>query len=89
MTEDAKANLVLFVRGASHAAFTLLIYFAWAFLVSFFLPIGSPEQLFLIIGSTIGAFVLWISGVDFIASLLEPWRLIPLLDRLFFDKLKK
>jgi hypothetical protein len=66
---------VFFTKGAFHALFTFGVYAAWAEVVSHLLPPTTPHELFACLVLVVMAFVGWVSGIDIISDLLEPWNL--------------
>ena len=66
---------VSFTKGVFHAFFTLGVYAAWSAVVSHLLPPTTPHELFACLVLVVMAFTGWVSGIDIISDLLEPWNL--------------
>lgn len=74
--QEIIARWVMFVRGVFHALFTFSVYFAWAEVISHLLPPHLPLEFLALLGVTFVTFAGWVSGIDIITGLLEPWNVV-------------
>ena len=68
-------NVASFTRGVFHALFTVAVYAAWAEVTSRLLPPESPHEFFAVVALMGAAFVGWVSGIDIITNLIDPYHI--------------
>jgi threonine/homoserine/homoserine lactone efflux protein len=68
-------NVASFTRGVFHALFTATMYMLWAEIVSHLLPPTTPHEFFSIIALMGVTFIGWVSGIDLITNLVDPYHI--------------